>query len=749
MKNDPSIASNDDEARILEILREYQTALDSGQQPNRKELLARHPDIAAELSACLQGLSFVKSAVAEMASTKTGRSTSTIAEPDLSSALPLGDFRLIRQIGRGGMGTVYEAEQLSLNRRVALKVLPMAAALDEKHLQRFKNEAQAAAQLHHTNIVPVYAVGCERSVHFYAMQLIDGQSLADVVRDLRAAASLPTDGSSHSGAISANLSSMRSSKRSEFYRAGARLGLQAAEALDYAHQLGVVHRDIKPANLMIDRRGNLWVTDFGLAQFYLDTGLTQTGDLVGTFRYMSPEQASGRATVLDQRTDVYSLGVTLYELLTLERAIPGETRQELLRQIDMIEPPLLRAIDKSAPIELQTILTKATAKDPADRYPTARALADDLDRFLKDEPIQARPPSAWDKGVKWTRRHKSLALAIIVMLLLSVVGLTVSTILIAGEQAKTATAYELEQQKSIEARKSFQQALAAVNYLTDLAANELPKNPQFVQAREHLLEEALGYYQTFIDEHKGDASIDAEVAAARSRATVLLADMSNMDRMIRLMFGIRLLQMPEVHRELNLRQDQAQAIDKLSDEYSINLPEPVGLSNSDTTEARSKLQANIDQAENSVATILTARQLTRLQQISRQLRGVTAFSDPDVIQALGLSSDQREAIFKIRSDSDFPGRPAGGPGPLRREESPAAREKAVDRVLEILDSRQQAAWKVLVGQPFVGPGIPLDRIFGGRGMDEQRPGFDRQPPPRDDGTPRNDGPPRDVGPPGF
>jgi eukaryotic-like serine/threonine-protein kinase len=730
-KSTPATAERDEE-RLLEVLRVYLADVEGGKQPNRQELIARHPEIADELAACLQGLSFVKSAVGQLAES-TGRASKTASELDLSSALPLGDFRLIRQIGRGGMGTVYEAEQLSLNRRVALKVLPMAAALDEKHLQRFKNEAQAAAQLHHTNIVPVYAVGCERSVHFYAMQLIDGQSLADVIGELREGGAQTGDGSSHSGAISSNLTSMRSSKRSEYFRAGARLGLQAAEALDYAHQLGVVHRDIKPANLMIDRRGNLWITDFGLAQFYLDTGLTQTGDLVGTFRYMSPEQASGRGAVLDQRTDVYSLGVTLYELLTLERAIPGENRQELLRQIDAVDPPMLRSIDKAAPIELQTILTKATAKDPAERYPTARALADDLDRFLKDEPILARPPTAWDKGVKWTRRHKSLALAAIVMLLLSVLGLTVSTILIAREQAKTATAYSLEQQKSAEARKSFEQALAAVNYLTDLAANELPKNPQFVQAREHLLEEALGYYQRFIDEHKGDASIDAEVTAARGRANDLLADMSTMDRMIRLMFSIRLLQTPPVHQELNLRQDQAQSIDLLASEYSIDLPPSAS-----ATAGRDKLQANITQAETSVASILTNGQLARLEQISRQLRGVAAFSDPDVIQALGLSGDQREAVFKIRSESDFPGGPPNGSGRFRRDEDPAAREKAVDRVLEILTSKQQTAWKELVGERFNGPDIPPDRFGGDRGPGEdRRPDFDQQapPPPQDQGPP--------------
>src|SRR5262249_27475726 len=192
-------------------------------------------------------------------------------EPDAPGRL--GDFRIVREIGRGGMGIVYEAEQMSLKRRVALKVLPFAGALDARQLQRFKNESQAAAHLHHTNIVPVHAVGYERGVHFYAMQFIDGQTVAALIRDRRRADRSGASGPGSDGGPpdetaphpAAARSTERSARDPAFVRTAARLGVQAAEALEHAHGLGVVHRDIKPANLLVDERGNLWVTDFGLA----------------------------------------------------------------------------------------------------------------------------------------------------------------------------------------------------------------------------------------------------------------------------------------------------------------------------------------------------------------------------------------------------------------------------------------------------------------------------------------------------
>jgi serine/threonine protein kinase len=197
-----------------------------------------------------------------------------------------------------------------------------------------------------------------------------------------------------------------------YYRNVARLGLEAAAALEHAHQEGIIHRDIKPANLMVDARGHLWVTDFGLAQLQSDSGLTNTGDLLGTLRYMSPERASGKRVLIDARTDIYSLGVTLYELATLHPAFRGSDRHELLQTIGAEEPTSPRKLNSSIPRELETIILKAMAKEPESRYATAQNLADDLKRFLDFKPIMARRPTLWQRAAKLNSRRTRIAIAV-------------------------------------------------------------------------------------------------------------------------------------------------------------------------------------------------------------------------------------------------------------------------------------------------------------------------------------------------
>jgi serine/threonine protein kinase len=381
--------STDRDERLQDIIAGYLERLEAGQAEARDELLARHPDLAAELGEFFTNGDRVDGLVEPL---RQAVADGSAPPPGVAQALAndapatLGDFRLGRELGRGGMGVVYEAEQVSLRRKVALKVLPLAATLDPRRLQRFQNEARAAASLHHTNIVPVFAVGEQQGVHYYAMQLIAGQTLAAVLQELRGQAQPQTtspaavESTAPQGALSTD-----AGVGSGAYLGGvARLGAQAAEALDYAHQLGVVHRDVKPGNLMVDARGQVWVTDFGLALFQQgEAGLTLTGDLVGTLRYMSPEQALGKRIVIDHRTDVYSLGATLYELLTLQPVFPGTDRQEVLRQIAFEEPATLRTLNKAVPAELETIVLKALEKSPAERYATAQELADDLRRFWR------------------------------------------------------------------------------------------------------------------------------------------------------------------------------------------------------------------------------------------------------------------------------------------------------------------------------------------------------------------------------
>jgi serine/threonine protein kinase/Flp pilus assembly protein TadD len=415
----PADAALEPTSEVIRILEEYLDDLQAGARPDPDELAAHCPELAGPLKACLASLEFLQDAALSM----RGREQPVpLAAADNPSELGrLGDFLLLRELGRGGMGVVYEAEQISLGRRVALKVLPFAAALDARQLQRFRNEAQAAAQLQHPHIVPVYAVGCERGVHYYAMQLIDGRTLAEMIAAWRAeapdAAPLPDT------LPVAGLSTERAPRRPESFRAIARLGLQAAEALAHAHHEGVVHRDVKPANLLVDVQGNLWVTDFGLARLHSATGLTVSGDLLGTLRYMSPEQACGDPAAVDPRTDVYALGATLYELLALRPVFDGRDRQELLRQIACEEPRSPRRLNPSVPAELEIIVGKALEKDAAARYTTAQELADDLRRFLEDKPIRARRPTWLEQTRKWARRHRPAVWSAAAALLVTVVVL--------------------------------------------------------------------------------------------------------------------------------------------------------------------------------------------------------------------------------------------------------------------------------------------------------------------------------------
>jgi hypothetical protein len=350
---------------------------------------------------------------------------------------------------------------------VAFKVLPFASTLDERQLRRFKNGAHAGAQLHHQGIVPKYATDCERGVHYYAMQFIESRTLATLIAELRRerppvaadsgrpgrrapddeggagrpgpAAPGPADGSATgpyslsplvpayregagvAGAPAADTTpraaaaaTERSTRDSMHFLTAAQPGVQAAEALEHAQRHGVVHRDVKPANLLVDPRGHLWVTDFGLAHVQSQAGLTMTGDLLGTLRYMSPEQALVRRVIIDHRTDVCSLGAALYELLTLEPAFAGRDRQELLKQIAFEEPKPLRRVNKAVPAELETIVLKALEKNPNDRYATAQEPADDLRPFLDDRPIRARRPSLAQRLRKWSRRHRAVVAATVV-----------------------------------------------------------------------------------------------------------------------------------------------------------------------------------------------------------------------------------------------------------------------------------------------------------------------------------------------
>ena len=326
--------------------------------------------------------------------------------------------------------------------------------------------------MQHEKIVPVHAVGCERGVHYYAMQFIEGQSLAALIGELRrlrderdrrpphtrpageqgtcaAAPEFPasisesrTEEEEEAVLAATVISRERSSDRRKYFDRVAALASQAALALEHAHHMGIVHRDIKPSNLLLDLRGQLWVTDFGLAQVTGDVGLTITGELLGTLRYASPEQLLASRGIVDHRSDVYSLGATLYELVTLRPPFEGSDRNELIRQITDDNPVSPGALDASVPGALETIVLKTLRKEPAERYSTAQDLADDLQRFLDRRPIMARRPTPLERLRTWSRRHPSIVGAIVVVWILLTAASLISVALIRREQGKTLVAQQ-------------------------------------------------------------------------------------------------------------------------------------------------------------------------------------------------------------------------------------------------------------------------------------------------------------------
>ena len=752
-----------DDPRIVEALEKYLAAIEAGEKPNRQAYLARHAEIAGALAECLDGLEALQAASSSgRSSSAAGSEAGTSA--DLQPEAPLGDFRIVREIGRGGMGVVYESVQMSLGRRVALKVLPFAAALDAKQLQRFKNEAQAAAQLHHTNIVPVYAVGVERGVHFYAMQLIEGQNLAGLIEDLRgrtapagvvgprereADATGPytslsppvrTPATETRLNMSAQLSTQRSGGSPEFFRAVTRLVVQVAEALDYAHGMGIIHRDIKPANLVVDNRGNVWITDFGLAQFYANAGVTQTGDLVGTLRYMSPEQAGGQRVLIDHRTDVYSLGATLYELLTLRPIFDGSDRQTLLQQILHDEPRPPRAVDRSIPPELETIVLKAISKVPAERYTTARDLADDLHRFLRHEPIRARRATPIQRLRKWLRRHPSVLATAAVLLVLVAAGSLFSAWLISGEQEKTRLALKRETEQFQIARKAlerekqqFQIARNSVDEMIVLAEEGLADKPFVEGLRTQLLTAALTYYQKFIELRRDEPNAPGtDLTATQEHIKKILEELLVLQGAGQLYLLANAAVLDDLHLSAKQRNDILALSRQLTGQRMERFRDFHRLS----PEQRRQRFLEAKAKEDAVEKILTTEQLRRFREIALQLQGPRAFHEAEVEKTLQLTARQKERISAIEAEAFQPMQgaichddpPNNGPKP--HEQHFTKEREASERIQALLTGEQAKKWRELTGEPFKGPITPDLRPgpFGPRGH-RGGPGGPGSPPP--------------------
>jgi tetratricopeptide (TPR) repeat protein len=307
----------------------------------------------------------------------------------------LGDYKIIRLIGKGGMATVYEAEQISLKRRVALKILPSHLSIHEEAVKRFRREAEAGGRQSHSGIVAIFGVGEHEGYHYIAEELVEGEtSLADLLEEYRQEKALPLG----------------------YYQQGAQLIMEVAEALQHAHESGVIHRDVNPSNVLVTREGKPKVSDFGLAKVEDALALSRSGQFIGTPFYVSPEQAMSLRIGIDHRTDIYSLGVSLYELLTLKRPFEGKTSQEVLKKIMFIEPSNPSKLNARVPRDLSTICLKAMEKNPFRRYQTMAELKEDLNRYLHGEVILAKPAGLGVRIGKWIKRHPAAATTASVLL---------------------------------------------------------------------------------------------------------------------------------------------------------------------------------------------------------------------------------------------------------------------------------------------------------------------------------------------
>lgn len=346
-----------------------------GDRPSIDEYARRHPSLGDEIRRMFPLIASVEKLKIDQQISSDG--SATLAGRQLNR---LGDFRIIQEIGRGGMGIVFEAEQESLGRSVAIKVLPKQCLLDNEALQRFQREAQMAAAMHHSNIVPIFGTGESDGSHFLVMQLVRGEALDKTLANLN------------------NINKLMPVQQI------AEIGEQVTSAIAYAHENGVLHRDIKPANILLEKDGTAQVTDFGLARNTGDDPTT-TRTLSGSLRYMAPERFRG---VSDERSDVYSIGLTLFEMATGQPAFAYEDTNELIRSMSNPSGLSVKKTRRDIPVDLETIITKAVHPEPSLRYQTANALQADINRFLADEPIEARRISTLQRITRCCRRNPKL-----------------------------------------------------------------------------------------------------------------------------------------------------------------------------------------------------------------------------------------------------------------------------------------------------------------------------------------------------
>ncbi|MEO1530022.1 MAG: serine/threonine-protein kinase, partial [Planctomycetota bacterium] len=394
------LGESDGRSPVEVLAEEYLRRRAMGEDVSIEKYAAAHPKLAEDIREVFPAVEAMKSLSAEW--------KRKVVQPHQEGPeLPfqLGDYRLERKVGRGGMGIVYEAVHTSLQRRVAVKILRLPSLHSEKDVHRFHQEAQAAAKLHHSNIVPVFDFGEAKGFHYIAMQLIQGEGLDSLIDRLEIA-----EGSSERTPRNEQRETAKTRVQyntSEYWQTVADIGIQAANALYYAHCQGTVHRDIKPGNLLLDDDGVVWVADFGLARQSDPGRRSETGTLSGTLRYLAPEHFHGRC---DERTDQYGLGLSLYELVTLQPVVADSgSHAEIMRRITEAKVPPPRQLNTRIPLDLETIILKCISPGAGDRYVDCNAVAEDLQRYVDGIPIEARPVSRVERLWRWAKRYPALA----------------------------------------------------------------------------------------------------------------------------------------------------------------------------------------------------------------------------------------------------------------------------------------------------------------------------------------------------
>lgn len=575
----------------------------TGEAPTIKQFAAAHPELTDEIKRLFPAI-----VAMEQVQSFVVNSNERPIELRVDKLEKLGDYRILREIGRGGMGIVYEAEQQSLGRLVAVKVFPQQVLKDSKKLERFRREARVAALLHHTNIVQVFGAGDQDGLSYYVMQLIRGVSLDRVIdqlrdpasaqpvadtarneveqsgqssalftaataarailgggfeawsapegqstcsaslRAIRKSSSVDADGSwqlvaSEGGNVPQHVSSVRESSTAvlshhhSYWQSVAQIGVQVGEALRYAHLHGTLHRDIKPSNLLLDPKGTVWVTDFGVAKAVSQEQISRPGDVVGTLRYMPPEQLAGDS---DTRSDIYSLGLTLYELITLRTAFGDTSEDGLVHRKLEKDPVPPRKLQPGVPRDLETIVLKAIARAPGRRYQTAGELVDDLTRFLDGRPVRARRVGPAERLWRWSRRNPAVATLSALLLLVAVCSFSA----ISWEWRETEFEKRRAQDENRRAESNLSLALDSMDQFLDRFESTWIGHPRDAESEvtdvgfhvpisnksAAILEDALLFYDQFAAQNSANPRLQHDTANAYRRVGEIYARLGEYDK---------------------------------------------------------------------------------------------------------------------------------------------------------------------------------------------------------------------------